>query len=82
MQNSQECVDDPQLRHRRHFVPLPHTATGEMVVENTRFILSRTPASVTRAAPELGEHNVHVLQEILGYDDERVADIFASLAME
>ncbi len=82
VQNSQECVDDPQLRHRRHFVPLPHTATGEMVVENTRFILSRTPASVTRAAPELGEHNVHVLQEILGYDDERVADIFASLAME
>ena len=82
MQNSQECVDDPQLLHRRHFVAVPHSLTGEMVVENTRSALSRTPSRVERAGPTLGEHNVQVLQDILGYDDERVADVFASLAME
>lgn len=82
VQNSQECVDDPQLVHRRHFVAVPHTATEEMVVENTRSLLSRTPSRVTRGGPTLGEHNVEVLQDILGYDDARMADVFASLAME
>ena len=82
VQNSQECADDPQLGHRRHFVAMPHSETGEMVVENTRSVLSHTPSRVARAGPTLGEHNVHVLQEILGYDDERMADVFASLAME
>ena len=82
VQNSQDSVDDPQLAHRRHFVAVPHAGTGEMVVENTRSVLSRTPSRVKRAGPTLGEHNVQVLQEILGYDDERMADVFASLAME
>ena len=53
-----------------------------MVVENTRSVLSRTPSRVERASPELGEHNVHVLQDILGYDDERMAEAFAALAMQ
>ena len=82
VQNSPECVKDPQLRHRRHFVAVLHASLGEMVVENTRSVLSRTPSRVERAGPELGEHNVAVLADILGYDDERMADVFASLAME
>ena len=82
VQNSAECAADAQLRHRRHFVTVPHSAVGDMVVENTRSVLSRTPSRVARASPELGEHNVHVLQDILGYDDERMADVFAALAMQ
>ena len=82
LQNSPECMVDPQLAERRHFVTVEHTALGEFVVEDTRFKLSRTPAELTRAGPELGEHNAYVLQEILGYDSDRIADIFASRAME
>ena len=82
VQNSAECVADPQLRHRGHFQSVAHPSLGQVVVEGTRFALSRTPARVTRAAPELGEHNAYVLQDILGYDAERIADVFASMAME
>ena len=72
----------PQFAAREHFIEVPHTSEGAMVIENTRCKLSRTPGAPSHAGPELGEHNVYVLQEILGYDDEQLANAFASLAME
>jgi crotonobetainyl-CoA:carnitine CoA-transferase CaiB-like acyl-CoA transferase len=80
--NSQAAQSDPQFLHRNHFIEVPHTPTGSMVVENTRFRFSRTPGRVDRAGPALGEHNFEVLKEILAYDDDKIADIYASLAME
>lgn len=82
LQNSPECMEDPQLAEREHFISVAHASLGEFVVENSRFRLSRTPASITRAGPELGEHNVEVLEKILGYDADRIADAFASLALQ
>ena len=81
VQNSPECMGDPQLKHREHFVRVPHLSTGEFVVEGTRFKLSRTPGRIEHANPEIGQHNAHVLTEILGYDTDRMADVFVSLAM-
>ena len=82
VQNSTECGEDPQFAAREHFIEVPHTSEGGMIIENTRCKLSRTPGAPRHAGPELGEHNVHVLQEILGYDDEQLANAFASLALE
>ena len=82
VQNSAECCADPQLQHRNHFVIVAHPSVGDIVIEGTRFRLSRTPAPPTRCSPELGEHNAYVLEEILGYDADRIGDVYASLAME
>ena len=82
VQNSAECWADPQLAHRQHFVRAEHPSLGDLVVEGSRFKLSRTPADTHRAGPELGEHNAHVLETILGYEPDRLADVFASMAME
>jgi crotonobetainyl-CoA:carnitine CoA-transferase CaiB-like acyl-CoA transferase len=82
VQNSPECWSDPQLTHRQHFVRADHASLGEIVVEGSRFKLSRTPAELHRAGPELGEHNVHVLETVLGYGSDQIADVFASMAME
>ncbi|MAW64419.1 MAG: hypothetical protein CL473_10625 [Acidobacteria bacterium] len=82
VQNSAECWTDPQLAHRQHFVCAEHSSLGDLVVEGSRFKLSRTPADTQLAGPELGEHNVHVLETILGYEPDRLADVFASMAME
>ncbi|MFP6806298.1 MAG: CoA transferase [Pseudomonadales bacterium] len=82
VQNSSDATADPQFVHREHFVTVPHTSIGDYVVEGSRFKLSRTPAQYTKAGPELGEHNVDVLTEVLGYDMDKVSDIFASLALE
>ena len=82
VQNSDECWADPQLAHRNHFVPVTHSTLGEIVVEGTRFTLSRTPARIEKAHPVLGEHNADVLLHTLGYDADRAADVFSALAME
>ena len=82
VQNSTECMADPQLAHREHFIEVPHSACGSFVVEASRYRLSDTPARTTRAGPTLGEHNYEVLSEVLGYDDDRIADVYAALAME
>jgi crotonobetainyl-CoA:carnitine CoA-transferase CaiB-like acyl-CoA transferase len=75
VQNSGDLLDDPQLAHRRHFLTVPHPVHGTMVVEASRIVLDATPAVAGRAGPTLGEHNDLVLRTLLGYDDDRVADL-------
>jgi crotonobetainyl-CoA:carnitine CoA-transferase CaiB-like acyl-CoA transferase len=82
VQNSADAVADPQMQFRDHFTKVQHSLIGDYVIEGGRFKLSGTPAQLTTAGPELGESNVDVLTETLGYDMDKVADIFASLAME
>jgi benzylsuccinate CoA-transferase BbsF subunit len=71
--SSVSALRDPQLVARRHFVELEHPIYGKTVVQGSRYRLSETPAVVDRAAPTLGGDNDHVLREILGYDDDRIA---------
>jgi benzylsuccinate CoA-transferase BbsF subunit len=78
VQNSPELVVDPQLLHRNHFIELPHATMGTVTIEGSRFELSRTPATVEFAGPTLGEHNHYVLHEILGYDNDRIAELTAA----
>lgn len=75
VQNSVECFADPQLNHREHWVTVEHPVHDTMIVEATRFQMSRTPALVTRSGPILGEHNDHVLRDILGYNDDQVIEL-------
>ena len=82
VQNSGECARDEQLAAQRHFVTVPHAEHGTVVVEGTRIDLSATPATIRRGPPVLGEHTVDVLTELLGYDDERLGDLFAKEALE
>ena len=76
-----ECVDDPQLAARGHFVQFDHPL-GRRLVENTRVRCSRTPGSVQRSSPLLGEHTFEILTEVLGYDGDRIADLAAAEALE
>ncbi len=82
VQNGAQCMEDPQNIQRGHFIRVPQNSAGDMLLENSRYRLSRTPAVVTKAGPDQGEHNVEVLTEVLGYDGDRTADVFSSLCME
>ncbi|MEO5898835.1 MAG: CoA transferase [Ilumatobacteraceae bacterium] len=82
VQNSGECAVDPQLIHLGHFVELPHSEHGMIVVEGSRMDLSATPADVRGSPPILGEHTVEVLTEVLGYDDERLGGLFGAGALD
>lgn len=82
VQNSFDLAEDPQLQHRGHFVEGAHDDHGTMWVEGSRFKLSRTPATITRAGPTLGQHTFDVLVGILGYDDERLGQVAAAGVLE
>jgi crotonobetainyl-CoA:carnitine CoA-transferase CaiB-like acyl-CoA transferase len=75
VQNSRELSADVQLAHLGHFVALPHEGAGETVVEGTRVHLSRTPGQPRGEAPTFSRHLQDVLQGILGYDDELLAQL-------
>lgn len=59
---------DPQVAHRRHFVPLTHPAMGPGLYERNGFRLSDAPAGYVRPGPTLGQDQDWVLGEILGLD--------------
>ena len=82
MQNSPECVADPQLLHRRHFVEVSHPVHGHSWAEQYGFRLSRTPGVPRRAGPTWGEHNEEVLMGLLGYDSDRLAELALAGALE
>ena len=82
VQTSHDLVRDPQLAHRRHFVPVEHPMGGTSFVESSRFVLSRTPATPPEAAPSYGRDNDAVLRDLLGYDDDAITALVAEGALE
>jgi benzylsuccinate CoA-transferase BbsF subunit len=72
---------DSQLRHRGHFVEIPHPTLGLVAVESARFKLSRTPARVPDKAIGFGCDNRRVLGEILGFSPEEIAALESAGAL-
>lgn len=80
--NTFEAAADPQLAHRQHFVQVPHGTLGTTWMEGSRFVLSRTPATMRRAGPSMGEDTFEILTDTLGYDTDRVAELAAQGILE
>jgi crotonobetainyl-CoA:carnitine CoA-transferase CaiB-like acyl-CoA transferase len=65
--NVGEMFADPQVKHLGIATPVEHPKLGRYDVLANAAVLSRTPARVVAATPEIGQHTDEVLQE-LGYD--------------
>jgi crotonobetainyl-CoA:carnitine CoA-transferase CaiB-like acyl-CoA transferase len=79
--DSQGLSEDPQLLARGHFVRV-EGGSVPTVVEASRSRLSRTPARVPTEFPGLGAGNFDVLSQLLGYDDERFAELAVAGVLE
>jgi crotonobetainyl-CoA:carnitine CoA-transferase CaiB-like acyl-CoA transferase len=77
-----DALADPQLAARQHFLEVDHPEFGSVTIENSRMVFSDTPARVTSAGPVFGQHNDHVLREVLGYTDDEVMDLVVSGVLE
>jgi crotonobetainyl-CoA:carnitine CoA-transferase CaiB-like acyl-CoA transferase len=69
-----KMFDDPQVKHIGAAVGVKSPKLGELRIVNQAVKLSRTPASIAVAPPEVGEHTEEILKG-LGYDKAAIATL-------
>ena len=77
VQTGEDLLGDPQLQHREHYRTLEHPEIGPHAYNAPAYRLSRTPCSIDRAAPCLGQHNDRVYREMLGQSEQEIATLRA-----
>jgi crotonobetainyl-CoA:carnitine CoA-transferase CaiB-like acyl-CoA transferase len=72
--------EDEQVQHRklRATTPHPHAEAGSVdLIASPLAQMSASPATIRMPPPLLGEHVQEVLQGLLGYSEERIAELRA-----
>ena len=73
-----EVWEEEQVKFRklRAVTPHPHAEAGSVdLIASPLAQMSASPATIRLPPPMLGEHNREVLQGLLGYSDERLAEL-------
>ncbi|MFH1487112.1 MAG: CoA transferase [Chloroflexota bacterium] len=70
-----EVLQSEQLKSRGFFVEFNHAAAGRVKVPVGVCKMSKTPVSIDKAPPLLGEHNETIYRERLGYSNEELVKL-------
>lgn len=82
VQNAEDLLNDPQLKHRGYFWWMEHRDLGAFPHLGQAFKLSGTPARARMPSPRLGEHTEMVCREILGLSDDEFVALLGAGAFE
>jgi crotonobetainyl-CoA:carnitine CoA-transferase CaiB-like acyl-CoA transferase len=74
----EQVFNDPQVRHRKMRIDLPHATGSKAPGIRNPVQFSRTPLSYERAPPVLGADTAGVLRERLGLDEVALAALRAA----
>jgi crotonobetainyl-CoA:carnitine CoA-transferase CaiB-like acyl-CoA transferase len=75
---NKDLAEDPHMHQRGFLVQLEHPRSGRHIHAGVPWIMNGTPCKIWRAAPLLGQDTDYVLNSILGYSAQRVADLRAA----
>lgn len=71
----EQAVRQPQVLARGGIAPVDDPILGRIDVVNTAAKFADARVGVRGHAPTLGEHNASVLREVLGYSEQRIAEL-------
>jgi len=70
-----QVASDPQIARREMVVEVDQVLSGPVKMPGSVFKMSRTPGNPHSPSPFLGEHNAEVYSGLLGYSDEKIAEL-------
>ncbi|EGF89649.1 coA-transferase family III family protein [Asticcacaulis biprosthecium C19] len=76
----EDLVNDPQIAHNGTFVEYDHPTEGRVKVPGFPIKFSKTPSTIERGAPRIGEHSREVLKS-LGKSDAEIDALLSSGAI-
>jgi CoA:oxalate CoA-transferase len=68
----EQVVSDRHINSREMILEVTHKRLGKLKVVGTPMKFSRTPCSIKKASPDIGEHTDEVLKEMLGMSVEDI----------
>lgn len=69
-----EAIESEQLKHREMVITVPDPVVGEVSMPGIVAKLGKTPGTVSKPAPVLGEDTASLLKKI-GYGDSKIAEL-------
>jgi len=73
--NMADEVEDAHLKERRFFATIERDDTGDLKYPGAPYKFSKTPWTLVRPAPTLGEHNEEIYCGRLGYSKEDLVEL-------
>jgi formyl-CoA transferase len=71
-----DLAEDPHFNDVRGMFPtMQQPGVGDFRVTAVPIKFSETPTTISRPAPALGEHNIEVYNEYLGFDEQKLAQL-------
>jgi crotonobetainyl-CoA:carnitine CoA-transferase CaiB-like acyl-CoA transferase len=78
LNNIADIFGDRQIHARRNLLAIDDPEIGEtVIVPATIPKLSETPGQVRSLGPKLGEHTTEILRDLLGLDEQTIAELHA-----
>lgn len=70
-----QVFEDPHVKAHGTAISMPHPLGGQIPLVANPIRLSETPIEYRMAPPMLGQHTREVLRDVLGLDEQRIADL-------